>query len=149
MIVVGAAKCRFCNAIFDPKLKQMGAGKDPGLKAIAKLQKWVNICILVQVVAVVAAFFFALPAGPQRGISPVVVGLSSVFWLAHIAGAVLGIILATKLYSVLGTVFLGLFAIIPCVGVIALLVVNNSATSKLQLSGVKVGFLGANVTQLK
>ncbi len=148
MIIVGAAKCRFCNAIFDPKLKQMVGGKDLTLKPIAQFQKAMMICLLVQILSILVVTVFVASTGPRRGMPPLAMIASLVFWIGHIAGAVLAIILASRLYSVLATVFLGILAIIPCIGLIGLLIINSAATSKLQLNGIKVGFLGANLSKL-
>jgi hypothetical protein len=42
-----------------------------------------------------------------------------------------------------------ILTIIPLVGLIVLLVINSKATSALRASGVRVGFLGANLSDLE
>jgi predicted RNA-binding Zn-ribbon protein involved in translation (DUF1610 family) len=146
MIIVGAAKCRFCGAIFDSKLKRT-SGRISELKPIAQFQKAMMICLSIQLLAFLAAGVIGATGGPHRGMQPPVVILSLAFWIAHIAGAVLAIILASRLFSVLATVFLGLLAVIPCIGIIGLFVVNSSATTQLKLNDINVGFLGADLSQ--
>jgi DNA-directed RNA polymerase subunit RPC12/RpoP len=63
-----------------------------------------------------------------------------------VAAAVFVFLLAVKLYEGLG-VALGVLTLIPLVGLIVLLVVNQKATGTLQANGYKVGFLGAPVSQ--
>ena len=42
----------------------------------------------------------------------------------------------------------GLLALIPCIGLITLLIINSKATSILRRNGIRVGFLGANLADL-
>jgi len=45
-------------------------------------------------------------------------------------------------------VLLGILTLIPCIGLIVLLVVNGKATGILKQNGIKVGLLGANLSQI-
>jgi predicted RNA-binding Zn-ribbon protein involved in translation (DUF1610 family) len=154
MIPVAAAKCRFCNTIFDPKLKQMdprglGANREE-LRQIASLQRGLLLCILAQL----GAFLFnaatrGLAAGAQPGAppNPLNIVAALVALAAGIAGLVYVVRLAARLYSTGGAVLFGLLALVPCLGLIGLLVVNGAATKKLQEHGIKVGLLGASMSQ--
>jgi hypothetical protein len=56
-----------------------------------------------------------------------------------------------KLASALRSRFVWLWvigALIPCVSLIVLVAINSNATSALQLSGVRVGLLGARLRDL-
>lgn len=65
--------------------------------------------------------------------------------VAAIAGLVFAIMLATKVYdSMVTIVFLAIMLLLPCLGLIALLVVNQKATTVLRQNKIKVGFLGAD-----
>ena len=70
MIIVGAAKCRFCGAIFDPNLKKTGGRGNAELKQIAQYQKGLIFCILLQIIAGVligiANANAAVPRGARR-----------------------------------------------------------------------------------
>ena len=52
-------------------------------------------------------------------------------------------LLATKVYSTGVGIAMGILTLIPCLGFIALLIINAKATSTLNLNGVRVGLLGA------
>jgi hypothetical protein len=58
-------------------------------------------------------------------------------------------LLANELYGVGVAVLCGVLVVIPCVGLITLLIVNQSATSFLQRRGVKVGFMGVKPEQIQ
>jgi hypothetical protein len=145
MIVEGAAKCRFCNAIFDPKLKRLGSarlgGKSEELRQIASYQRGVILCILVQILANVA-YFALLKTNPLLAVIPSVVALCAI-----IAGVVFAILLAIRVYSTGAGIVMGLLGIIPCVGLVMLLIINQAATKRLTENGIKVGFFGASMSQ--
>jgi len=145
MIVAGAAKCRFCNAIFDPQLKKMGSvrlgGKGEELKQIAYYQRRVMSCILVQIVAYVPCAAFSRTNPALAGIFGLVV------LCALIAGVCFAVLLAMRVYSTGVGIIMGLLGIIPCFGLLMLLIINQAATKRLTNSGIKVGFLGADMSQ--
>jgi hypothetical protein len=45
-------------------------------------------------------------------------------------------------------VVLGILTLIPCVGLIVLLIINSKATGILKKNGVRVGLLGAKMSDL-
>jgi hypothetical protein len=57
-------------------------------------------------------------------------------------------LLSRELYSVGIAVLCAALMIVPCVSLITLLIVNQSATSFLQRNGVKVGFLGTDPNRI-
>jgi hypothetical protein len=145
MIVVGAAKCRFCNAVFDPELKRLQAAR-PGrgnedLKQIANYQRGVILCIVIQILGYMINMFAARTNPPLTGIvGMVVLG-------AIIAGVVFAILLGTRVYSTAAGVVMGLLAIVPCLGLVFLLIINQAATKRLTENGIQVGFFGADMSQ--
>ena len=57
------------------------------------------------------------------------------------------ILLAVKVYSPVMGILMGLLTLVPCVGLIMLLVINQKATKLLTEHGHKVGLLGASLSQ--
>jgi hypothetical protein len=115
------------------------SGSREDLKSVAQFQKGILVCILIYLCAVV--FQFALPAELRLflGLGIRVVGL---------AGTVFVFLLAIKVYSTGVGILLGILTIIPCVGLIVLLIVNGKATAILKQNGIKVGLLGADLSQI-
>ena len=144
MIVKGAAKCRFCNAIFDPALKHLSSARLGGsnieLKRIASYQRGVISCILVQILAYMA--YGSLKANlALAGVASLVV------IIAVVSGVVYAVLLATRVYSTGAGIAMGLLALVPCLGLVMLLIINQAATRKLTENGIKVGFFGASMSQ--
>ena len=65
-----------------------------------------------------------------------------------LVGMVFVFLLAIKVYSTGIGVLLGILALIPCIGLLVLLVVNIKATGILKKNGIKVGLLGANLSKI-
>jgi len=53
-----------------------------------------------------------------------------------------------KLSGAIVGAIVGLLTVVPCVGLLLVLIVNTRATSALQANGVKVGLLGARMSDL-
>ena len=106
---------------------------------VAKYQKGILVCILIYIVAVVGQF--ALPPQLRQlvGLGVLVVGLIA---------AVFTILLAMKTHGTVLGIILGLLCIVPILGLLILLVVNQKATTVLQCNGIKVGLLGADLSSL-
>jgi hypothetical protein len=147
MIVAGAAKCRFCGAIFDPKLKQFESKGKTELRQMAQFHKALMVLTLLNILGFVCASAAGASGVPPGAPTPLGTIASLIVLVTIIPGTVFVVLLATRLYAVVWAVVLGVFAIIPCAGLIAWLVVCSAATSRLQLSGVKVGFFGASMSQ--
>ena len=147
MIVATAAKCRFCGEVLDSNLRKRGKsgsgrrGKSnrEDLRTTAKHQKAIIICILIQIVA----FVVQIGAPPQ--VRPL---LSLLFLGIGLVGTVFVFLLAMKIYSTGMGIFLGILSIIPCIGLLVLLVVNSKATGVLKENGVTVGLLGAKMSDI-
>jgi hypothetical protein len=110
------------------------------LYSIAIYQRIIIFCILAYLIAVVAQF-----AVPQE--LRIVLGL--VFMGVAVAATVFVFLLAIKVYQVGLGVLLGILTLIPCIGLITLLIINGKATAVLQKHGYRVGFLGADMAQFQ
>jgi hypothetical protein len=113
------------------------------LRRVAKYQRAVIFAVLVNVILNVV-FGATREASPAvwlilMALALVVVGIS----MASIA------LLANELYGVGRAVLCGLLVVVPCVGIITLLIVNQSATRFLQAQGIKVGFMGVKPEQIQ
>jgi hypothetical protein len=111
------------------------------LRSIATYQKAIMFCILGYFGAGIAAM--ASPA-----ILPVrlLIGLCAVGVI--IAALVFTILLATQTFSTGVAVLLGILVLIPLIGLIVLLIINQRATAILRDYDIRVGFLGANMSDL-
>jgi hypothetical protein len=107
MIIAGAAKCRFCGAVFDPRLKRSTTGAPKNQKGFAITSMVLGIISMVTgcigiAVGIAAAVFGGIALnGMKRS------GISDGRGMA-IAGITLGIIAVigwTILYIVIFTVF--------------------------------------------
>jgi hypothetical protein len=103
---------------------------DAEVLCIAKHQKTIIWLILLSIPAYVAVVFIPF--------LPLIVGIISLFFIYQLAAALKAS--APWLWVVL--------ALIPCVGLIALLVINSSATSALKARGIRVGLMGARKDDL-
>lgn len=115
------------------------SGKREDLRSVAKYQKGILVCILIYLITVVCQFL--IPSELQ-----LLVWLCGI--VVSIAGTVFVFLLAIKVYGAPLGVLLGILTLIPCIGLIVLLVVNGKATSVLRQNGIKVGLLGANLSEV-
>ena len=115
------------------------------------LQKYLIMCIVAILVSYIAVILIIVVGGrgqPPQGPMLVVVLIGYlILFVASIAAWILSVMLALNVYGTTGAVLLFLSQCIPCVSLIALLVVNGKATTMLKDSGVEVGFLGADLSQ--
>lgn len=119
---------------------QTVATEDPRfIRNVAKYQKGILYCILANFAC--AALLFVLP----ESLFFLVGLLYIVVWIASL---VFMIALSASVYNVLFTILFVLLLFIPLLGLIALLIVNQKATSILNKAGVKVGLLGAKASTL-
>jgi hypothetical protein len=73
---------------------------------------------------------------------------SSFYYLTNFAAFIFIILLAANVYnSTLLGIINGLLCLIPCFGIIVLVLVNMRATRYLRENGIKVGFFGADKNQ--
>jgi hypothetical protein len=115
------------------------SGQREDLRSVAKYQKGILVCILLYLIAVI--FQFALP---PEALPILIVGVVVLL----LAGTIFVFLLAMKVYGQGMGILLGILTLIPLVGLFVLLRVNAKATSVLQQNGVKVGLLGANLSQV-
>jgi hypothetical protein len=110
------------------------------LLLVAKYQRGIMLCILASILG--AVLQFALP-GPLRLLA------TCLQVLVSLASVVFVVLLAKTVYNVVAAVVYAVLAFVPCVGLIALLVINQKATSVLREAGLKVGLLGADLSKLQ
>ena len=116
------------------------SGNLEDVKAVAKYQKGLILCILVYLIAVIVQF--ALPA-ELRLLRALGFATVSITALAFV------FLLATKVYGTAIGVLLGILTLIPIVGLVVLLIVNGKATHIIKQNGFHVGFFGANLSQFR
>jgi predicted RNA-binding Zn-ribbon protein involved in translation (DUF1610 family) len=91
MIVAGAAKCRFCNAIFDPRLKaKVAKQRYTDSEADLTTGDWL-LCILCSGIGCIVGIVYAIQGKP-KGVK--MVGIS---FLASIVGGILKVIIQASL----------------------------------------------------
>jgi hypothetical protein len=113
-----------------------GRGRDE-LKSIAVYQKSICVCILVNLMALVAALT----------LRPIIAPFAGLFLLVPVVFVVFVILLAIKLYGTGVGVVLGILTLLPLIGLLILLIINGKATRTLKENGLKVGLLGADMKQ--
>jgi hypothetical protein len=109
------------------------------LKQVASQQRAINLCILGEIVALVAQI-----SAKQGGVPLLAMAISIVYLAVAVTGAVFIFMLAISLYNVGLGVVLGVLTLVPILGLIILLIVNGKATKVLRQHGIRVGLLGAN-----
>lgn len=148
MIMRSAVKCRYCGEVFDTTLKRdrrvrRRSGRagiaDEELRSIAIYQKGIIVCILVYLASV------AVSLGVPEQIRPI---LALPMLCAAIGGFVFVLLAAMKVYNTGVGILLGLLTLIPCIGLLILLLVNAKATAVLRENDVPVGFFGARLSDL-
>jgi hypothetical protein len=115
------------------------SGSREDLRSVAKYQKGILVCILIYLIAMIGQFAVPAELGFIIGLGVLVVGL---------VGTVFVFLLAIKVYNTGVGVLLGILTLVPCIGLFVLLVVNGKATGVLKQNGIKVGLLGANLSQI-
>jgi uncharacterized membrane protein (GlpM family) len=83
---------------------------------------------------------------PDPVLSMIILCDAAVLLAAVVGGLIYTFILASKLYNTGMGIILGLLTLVPCLGLIILLMVNQKATTLLQENGYEVGLLGAKAT---
>ena len=123
----------------DSQVVGVKSGSREDLRSVAKYQKGILVCILIYLIAAICPFAIPAELQPLIGFGILAVGL---------VGTVFVFLLAVKVYSTGVGVLLGVLTLVPCIGLIVLLVVNGKATGILKQNGIKVGRLGANLSQI-
>ena len=108
------------------------------MRSVAVYQKGILVCILFYFIIVVASL--AVDVELQQAVRALVLPVGLV-------GTVFVFLLATKIYKTGVGILLGILTLIPCVGLIVLVIVNGKATGILQKNGHKVGLMGAKLSE--
>ena len=58
-------------------------------------------------------------------------------------------LLAIKVYSPVVGILFAILTLVPCVGLLMLLLINGKATRILKQNGIRVGLMGANLSEVK
>lgn len=109
------------------------------LHAIAFNQKAIILCILVYLILVAVQFAVPEDRRPLLALALIPLGITATVFV---------FLLATKVYSTGMGVLLGILTLIPCVGLIVLLIINAKATNTLKSHGIHVGLLGASSSDI-
>ena len=112
------------------------------LYTIAKCQRTINLIVL--------AYFGTGFASNQLGDAPggrLIIGF--VVLAVMVAGAVFAGRMANALWSTGAAVVCAILLLIPCVGLLTLLVLNSRATTRLRAAGFKVGLLGGDPEEVR
>jgi len=109
------------------------------LRAIATDQKGIIVCILLNMGLAAASLFI-----PRDNRVFAIIGLVAL----GIAGTILVFLLATKVYGSAAGIALGIVTLVPCIGLIVLLLINAKATNILKLHKVHVGLFGAKMSDI-
>ena len=112
------------------------------LRKVATYQRGVLLCILIQLLTIPVNLVM------QRSVPELAGLVALVAVLAGLVGTVFVFLLAKNVYSTAVAVLLTILALIPCVGLIILLIVNGKATAIMRKNGIKVGLLGADRSQI-
>lgn len=115
------------------------SGSREDLRTVAKCQKGIMVCILIYLGALAGQF--AVPPQTRQLIAFGVLGVI-------LLGAVLVFILAIKIFGTSPGILLGVLSLIPFIGLIGLTYVNGKATEILNQNGIRVGLLGADLSEI-
>lgn len=131
------------NNPFQPASETTAAPNSGGnlnLLNVARYQKGIIWCIFVQLLCYVLPIF--LPPSLIVLVYLLMVGTS-------IGSLTYTVMLATQIYGTGVAILMGVLAIVPCVGLLPLLIINGKATSILRSNSIKVGLFGANISSIK
>jgi hypothetical protein len=112
------------------------AKSSTGIREIASRQRVILLCILVYLGAVVGQYLVP----PEMRLVVAIVGLG-----VSVTASVFVFMLAIKIYGTGLGILMGILTLVPCVGLVVLLIVNGKATTLLRAAGLKVGLLGATI----
>jgi hypothetical protein len=120
------------------------------VRKVARYQRGILLCILTQLLAIGLQVALTVGLEPERlaELQLLFLALQLLLVFVGIASMVFVFMLAATVYNTVAGVALGILAVIPCVGLIVLLVVNGKATAILRQNGIRVGLLGADSSQI-
>lgn len=111
------------------------------LRNIAMAQKGILFSILAQFL--VGGIQFVVPVHLR------LVVLLPMALATSIVATVFVFLLATKLYTQGLGILLAILTLVPCIGLVVLLIVNGKATAVLKHHGIRVGLLGAYTSDIR
>jgi hypothetical protein len=118
------------------------------LRTVARSQRAICLCILGYLATI--PLRFAINALPDQQMQLVLALCLLLFYVAvAITATVFVFMMALKVYSTGVGITLGILTMFPCIGLIVLLIINAKATGILRQYGVRVGLLGANMSDLR
>jgi hypothetical protein len=127
------------------------SGRRDDLKAVAIYQKGVIACIglyLLIVIGPITAISAGVDLSTRGNLGVVASILIALGAMAVVfTGAVFTFLLAIKVYQTAVGILMGLLTLVPCVGLLALLLINGKATNVLQANGYRVGLFGASLSE--
>lgn len=109
------------------------------LRAIAGHQKAIIMCIVVYLCLIPIQFLIPEETRIFLALALIPLGITATVFV---------FLLATKVYNTGTGAVLGILTLIPCIGLIVLLIINGKATSILKENGVHVGFFGASSSDI-
>jgi hypothetical protein len=112
------------------------------IRQIAQQQRGIIYCILAEIIVVV------LLVTVGRTAPLLALALDLAYVAVMVTGAVFLFMLSISLYNTAAGIILGILSLIPLLGLLILLMVNNKATTTLREHGVRVGLMGANSATL-
>jgi hypothetical protein len=121
----------------DCEMVGVKSGKVEDVRAVAVYQKVIQVCILLYLLVMFASIFTPPALQQFIGLALLPVGL---------AGVVSVFLLSAKVYNTFLGLFLAILTLIPCLGILILLIINGKATKVLRENGYKVGLLGARLS---
>ncbi|MBK8259333.1 MAG: hypothetical protein IPK82_42600 [Polyangiaceae bacterium] len=117
------------------------------LKRIAFDQRMINFVVLAYLGVGGMNTSMAAETGQEAALMRIIIGFVALFVI--IAGVVFAVRMASALHGTVIAVLCAVSLIIPCVGLIVLLVLNSQATRVLRNAGLKVGLLGVDSSQFR
>lgn len=112
------------------------------IRRIASDQRMINIVVLAYFGSgLLTSAIRSIPGGQY------VIGLVAVAVIG--AGAFYAVRMASALHGTGIAVLCAILLLIPCVGLLTLLVLNSQATAELRKAGLHVGLLGVDPSQLR
>lgn len=118
---------------------------------VARAQQWVLIALVVSFVATLLQA--AVQVAGQSSNSVAVTAVSGVVVLAIVLAStgfrLWSIYMLGKALQLTWTWVAVIFSLVPCLGLVILLVLNNQATNALRAAGLRVGLMGVNKADLQ
>jgi hypothetical protein len=114
------------------------SGRREDLRTVAVAQKSILVCILLYLIAIICLILVPID---YRVYIQIGVGLLGLAALVSV------FVLAMRVYGVGLGILMGIGALLPCFGLIVLLLVSQKATKILKENGHHVGLLGADLSK--